>query len=133
MNNRTLRDRYVAESVATASPARLVVMLYDRLVLDLRQAEAALLEQDGDRAFELTQHATSIVGELLASLDPTAWDGARNLQQLYGWFLKELIGAGLRRDVERVRGVRALVEPLQEAWREAAVLVTPAEVATRAS
>ena len=35
------RDRYVGDSIATASPARLLVMLYDRLVLDLVQADQA--------------------------------------------------------------------------------------------
>jgi flagellar protein FliS len=125
MNTQTLRARYVADSVATASPTRLVVMLYDRLVLDLRQAEAALVEQDHVRALELTRHATDIVGELMSSLDVAAWDGAAGLMQLYTWFMKELIAAGIERDAARLRSVLKLVEPLQDAWREAAVAVAP--------
>ena len=35
MNASMIRNRYVGDSVATASPARLVTMLYDRLVRDL--------------------------------------------------------------------------------------------------
>ena len=42
MNASMIRNRYVGDSVATASPARLVTMLYDRLVRDLVTAEAAL-------------------------------------------------------------------------------------------
>ena len=38
MNAQTLRDRYVGDSIATASPSRLLVMLYDRLLLDLDNA-----------------------------------------------------------------------------------------------
>jgi flagellar protein FliS len=125
MNTQTLRARYVADSVATASPTRLVVMLYDRLVLDLRQAEAALVEQDHVRALELTRHATDIVGELMSSLDLAAWDGAAGLMQLYTWFMKELIAAGIERDAARLRSVLKLVEPLQDAWREAAVAIAP--------
>ena len=42
------QQRYAAESVATASPARLLLMLFDRLVRDLVMAEQAV--RDGDRA-----------------------------------------------------------------------------------
>jgi flagellar protein FliS len=30
-----MRERYLADSISTASPAKLLVMLFDRLVLDL--------------------------------------------------------------------------------------------------
>ena len=36
------RLRYVTDSVETASPARLLVQLYDRLVLDLNRGEQAM-------------------------------------------------------------------------------------------
>ena len=42
-----LRARYLADSVATASPARLLTLLYDRLLLDLHRAGSAL--ESGDR------------------------------------------------------------------------------------
>jgi len=40
--NPAMLQRYLADSVATASPAKLLVMLYDRLVLDLNRSEEAL-------------------------------------------------------------------------------------------
>jgi flagellar protein FliS len=121
MNARTLRERYVSDTVATASPARLVVMLYDRMALDLRQAEAAFESGDRGRGQELTRHASDIVCELMASLDVSSWEGAAGLMQLYTWFLKELIGAGTVGDLGRLAAVRRQIESLAEAWREAAV------------
>ncbi|HWG98650.1 MAG TPA: flagellar export chaperone FliS [Pilimelia sp.] len=114
------RERYLADSIATASPARLLVMLYDRLVLDLSRAEAALAA--GDTAEGSTQllHAQEIVIELRASLNLDAWEGAPGLAQLYGFLLTELVNANVRRDAARVAAARALVEPLRDAWREAA-------------
>jgi flagellar protein FliS len=118
--NPAARDRYLADSVSTASPAKLLVMLYDRLVLDLNRAEQAL--EDGDRAAASTQltHAQDIILELRTSLDTSAWPAAHGLAGLYGFLLIELIGANIRADAGRVAACRALVEPLRDAWREAA-------------
>jgi flagellar protein FliS len=93
MTSPALRDRYLADSVNTASPAKLLIMLYDRLILELR-----------------------------TTLDLDAWDGAAGLANLYGWLLTELIGANIKRDADRVAACRTLVEPLRDAWREAATL-----------
>ena len=37
------KGRYLAETVATATPARLLCLLYDRLVLDIVQGRDALV------------------------------------------------------------------------------------------
>lgn len=113
------RNRYLADSVATASAGRLLVMLYDRLVLDLSQAEERLHGGDRAGAGERLLHAQEIVAELRSSLDVTAWEGGPGLSALYGFLLTELVGANIRGDAERTAACRALVEPLRDAWREA--------------
>ena len=115
-----LRDRYLQDSINTASPAKLLLMLYDRLVLDLMKGEEALRGDDREQAHERITHAQEIVLELRTSLDVEAWSGAPALANLYGWMLTELIGANIGKDAERVAACRALVEPLRDAWREAA-------------
>jgi flagellar protein FliS len=120
MTSPVLRARYLNDSVATASPARLLIMLYERLVLDLTQAEAAL--QDGQRvtAGPLLMHAQEIIIELRSSLRLDVWDGAANLADLYGFLLTELVSANVQGDANRVAVCRTLVEPLLDAWRQAA-------------
>jgi flagellar secretion chaperone FliS len=115
-----LRDRYLQDSINTASPAKLLLMLYDRLVLDLMQGEEALRNEDRATSHERLTHAQEIVIELRTSLDVEAWSGAPGLANVYGWLLTELIGANIARDADRVASCRALVEPLRDAWREAA-------------
>jgi flagellar secretion chaperone FliS len=115
------RDRYLSDSINTASPAKLLVMLYDRLILDLGQGEEALRNGERETAHDRLTHAQEIVLELRTSLDVEAWSGAPGLANLYGWLLTELIGANIGRDADRVAACRALVEPLRDAWREAAV------------
>ena len=120
MTSPHLRDRYLQDSINTASPGKLLIMLYDRLVLDLMKAEEALRADAREEAHERLTHAQEIVLELRTSLDVDAWSGAPALANIYGWLLTELIGANIARDAERVAACRGLVEPLRDAWREAA-------------
>ncbi|WP_433792328.1 flagellar export chaperone FliS [Actinoplanes sp. CA-252034] len=115
-----LRDRYLQDSINTASPARLLIMLYDRLILDLMHGEEALRNDDRVLAYEKITHAQEIVLELRVTLDVEAWDGAPGLANLYGFVLTELIGANIKRDADRVASCRSLLEPLRDAWRDAA-------------
>ena len=128
MNYAAVRSRYLDDAVATASPAKLLTMLYDRLVLDLERAEAA--QHDGDRAGGGTHllHAQDIVSELTSTLDVDAWDGAPRLMSVYTYLLTELVGANVSGDPERTAACRELVEPLRDAWHEAADQLSGATV-----
>jgi flagellar protein FliS len=126
-----MQARYLADAVTTVSPGRLIVMLYDRLVLDLTRAETALRGGDRTRGADGLLHAQEILLELRASLDVTAWSGAPGLARLYSFLVTELIGANVRRDPDRVARCRALVEPLRDAWQEAVHTAQPEPVAIR--
>jgi flagellar protein FliS len=120
MSAASLRARYLGDSVATASPQQLLVMLYDRLALDLERAEERLTTGDRDGAREPVMHAQEIVLELRASLNVDVWEGGPRLAALYSWLISELIQANVKGDIRRVRDCRKVVEPLRDAWREAA-------------
>ena len=120
MSAASLRARYLGDSVATASPQQLLVMLYDRLALDLQRAEESLVLGDRGAAREPVMHAQEIVLELRASLQVDVWEGGPRLAALYSWLIGELIQANVKGDIRRVRDCRKVVEPLRDAWREAA-------------
>lgn len=121
--------RYADDSVSTASPSRLLVMLYDRLVLDLTRGEQAQRTGDRGAAAVTLGHAQDILAELLSSLDQNAWDGGPRLASLYAWLLKELSGAIVTDDADRTAACRQTVEPLRDAWAEAATHVPSAQPA----
>ncbi len=127
MNYGNLRERYVQDSVSTASPATLLIMLYDRLVLDLLRAEAALNDNNKQQASEQLLHAQDVVSELASTLDVDAWDGAKQLMSVYTFLITTLVEANLEGDVTKVVACRELVEPLQDAWQQAARTVAKAE------
>jgi flagellar protein FliS len=121
-----MRERYLADSTATASPARLLMMLFDRLVLDLDRGEQALLAGNRPEANTHLLHAQDIVTELHVSLNLDAWDGAASLAALYAFVETELVNANVRGEVAKVMAVRALIEPLRDTWREAALAAATA-------
>lgn len=115
------RAAYMDASVATASPARLLVMLYERLVLDVRKGLAAQQQGDHQEAHNQLLHAQDIVLELRASLDVDAWEGGPGLASIYDFLHVQLIRANIQRDPVTTQSCLLLVEDLCATWREAAL------------
>jgi flagellar protein FliS len=113
-------NRYLTDSLSTASPAALLVMLYDRLVLDLQRAEEAQVAGNREVAHENLVHAQAIVAEFQSSLKVDAWDGGANLAALYTWLLTELTRANVTGDPAKTAACRETAAELAEAWRQAA-------------
>jgi flagellar protein FliS len=114
------RRQYTRDAILSASPARLLTMLYDRLLLDLRRAEAAQDTADWQTASDNLLHAQDIIAELSATLRPGGWNGADGLRALYDYVRVALVNANIHRDPARTREAIALLTPLQESWHAAA-------------
>jgi flagellar protein FliS len=115
--------QYNRNAILSATPTQLVTMLYDRLVLDLKRAEAAQDEERWADAHEQLLHAQDIVAELSSSLRIDAWDGASNLFAIYVYVHQSLVDANIHRNVARTREAISLIEPLCESWHQAAQLI----------
>ncbi len=113
------RRQYLRDSVLSATPARLLTMLYDRLLLDLARAEQAQAAENWQAASAQLLHAQEIIAELSSSLKKDIWDGAENLFGLYTYVSNALMAANMHRDIKATRECIALLEPLREAWHEA--------------
>lgn len=114
------KARYASDATHTVSPARLVTMLYDRLVVDLAGAEDAMRRNDFGAVGTRIGRAQEILLELLATLDLEVWPEGEPLSRLYLWMVSELMEARLKSAPERVEQCRTLLEPLRDAWHEAA-------------
>ena len=128
-NTQQQRDRYAADSIMSASPMRLLTMLYDRLLLDLDRAEKAHESKSWAVASTNLLHAQDIVTELTSSLKVDAWDGGDRLLALYNYVAGALIDANVKRDTERIRESIELLEPLRQAWHEASMQLTATQPA----
>jgi flagellar protein FliS len=111
---------YLRDAVASASPTHLLVMLYDRLLLDLRWAEEAQRGEDWHAASVRLIHAQDIIAELTGTLRPEAWDGGTALMSLYVYVAQLMRTANVSHDVQRTVECIDLLEPLRQAWHAAA-------------
>lgn len=111
------------DAVLSATPVRLLTMLYDRLLLDLSRAEQAQSVQNWAVASDQLQHAQAILAELSGSLKLDVWDGADGLLALYTYVTNALVMSNIHRDVARTREAITLLEPLRAAWHDAAALL----------
>jgi flagellar protein FliS len=114
-------DAYMLASVATASPARLLVMLCDRLVLDLTRGLDA--QRSGDLAVANREllHAQEIVLALRGTLRTAEWEGGPRLASLYDFLHLEMVRANITKDPGITEGCLGLVTDLAATWREAAL------------
>ncbi len=119
---------YIRDSVETASPGRLLVMLYDRLALDLERAEHACAAGDVQTAHDTLVHAQEVITELHSSLDVSVWAPGQHLADLYAFLAEELCNANVSKDAAKVGACRRIIAPLHAAWREAAGVVEPPTV-----
>ena len=124
------KNAYVQSSVETASPARLLVMLYDRLVLDLQRGLAAQQAGDIPEAHTQLVHAQEIVIHLRSTLNVEAWDGGPGLASLYDWLHTELIKANVRKDASITEGCLGIVTDLADTWKQAALQLATAQAAS---
>jgi flagellar protein FliS len=114
---------YASVTAETASPQRLLTMLYDRLILDLTIAEAGMRTADYETTGRRLQHAQEILLELWASLDEKLWPEGAPLRAVYLWLVRELMACRMPPQPERLAACRELLEPLRDAWKQALELM----------
>lgn len=113
----TASRAYTESSVLTASPERLVVMLYDGAGRFLARAAAAIRNGDAGLAGEQIGRANAILDELLATLDREQGGAvAERLESIYLFCERTLVEAQLQRDPAKVDRVAAMLAELREAW-----------------
>jgi flagellar protein FliS len=111
------RVEYLTAAVTTATPEKLVLMLYDGAIQALARAEHALMNGRQSAVGPALRKAIAIVGELRASLDfERGGDIARNLFSLYGFVTDRLLSANIGKTVEPVVEAKAVLAKLKEGW-----------------
>jgi flagellar secretion chaperone FliS len=109
---------YQQQSIMTAPPERLVVMLYDGAIRFFFQAAAALREDARATALERLDRGEAIVDHLLATLDMSAGQVAERLAGVYVFCKRLLMEARIERDADKVDLVRGYLGELRDAWAQ---------------
>lgn len=110
-------DRYLETAVETASPARLIVMLYDGAIRFINEALYAMHQRDYETQNARLQRAQKILAELISSLDfDKGGEIAENLFRLYTYMYNQLVEANINDDAARLEHVVGLLSEIREAW-----------------
>ena len=116
---------YRANSVLTASPGQLVLMLFDGALKALAIARDAfsMPPEDLRRIAVINQQlikAQNIITQLQATLNLEAGDGkfAQEMHRLYDYYNRRLMDANIRKDVAPVVEVERLIGEVRDAWAE---------------
>lgn len=115
---------YRDTAVLTASPGQLVLMLYDGALKSMGIAKAALERPKSDfrRIEVINSHlikAHRILAELQGNLNMAeGGEVARNLHGLYGYHMRRLFEANMKKSAGPLIEVEGLVRELRDAWAE---------------
>lgn len=121
---------YLQQQVMTASPAKLVQMLYDHAIDSLKEAIKAIEENDIERRWKSTSKASEIITHLWTTLDMEGGgDISKNLDQLFAFMIMKLPEVDFKNNPEPARHVITLLEPLRNAWKELADKMSEQEMA----
>ena len=107
---------YKESSIMTAPPERLVVMLYDGAHRFLKQAAAAMRENDLAHSNDRLQRAEAIISELNVTLDMSAGEIAERLRAIYLFSRRHLAEARLERSPEKIDAVSRMLGELRQSW-----------------
>jgi flagellar protein FliS len=133
------RTLYRESAVRGASPVRLVVLLYEQIVEDLRRAAKAIDEKRIAKRTDAINHAILIIGHLQSKLNHEAGgEVARNLERFYNQSRQKLLEAQCQGSKDILSEQISLLLELRDAWTvvdqaEARSASLPVRVASAAS
>ena len=116
------RNNALDIQVETASPHRLVVMLYDGALMALAKAAMHIKQKETAKKGKAISHAINIIdGGLKASLDhKVGGELSEKLAALYEYMCIRLLQANLNNDIGAVEEVSGLLKEIKSAWEEIA-------------
>ena len=114
---------YKAQSIETASPGKLVLMLFDGALRFMDAAKQGFEEEDFTKRNEDVNNnlirAQNIVMELQGSLDMSVkGDLPGTLYRLYDFVIYQLQQANLKKDPEPIEHAQKTITELRDAWGE---------------
>ena len=112
---------YKTAQVTTASPTKVIVMLYEQIFVGCRDAKAAM--EAGDRATcgAKISRVHAILELLATSIDPSHDRAlADNLWGLYAYSMERLLEANAQQKTAPLDEVQRVLAPLHDAWKQIA-------------
>lgn len=113
---------YQQNSVMTASPQELTLMLYNGCLKFIRLAKKAMADKKFEEKNTNIIKAQKIVQELHITLNPDI-EISKSMAQLYEYINQRLIEANMKNELEILEEVEGYVIEFRDTWKQAMELV----------
>ena len=110
-------QQYQSNSVYTAAPAELTLMLYNGAIKFCNQGIEAITNKRIENANRAIIKAQDIIVELRATLDES-YPIALEFDRMYAFIIRLLKEANVAKDGERLIQARDLIKELRDLWKE---------------
>lgn len=119
MYNKPSSNPYFENSVNTASPAKLIELLYQNSIERLNKSIKSIENNNLQEANKQIIRVEDIIMELNISLNlEKGGEVAKNLRSLYNFMYAKLLEANTKKDIGILNEVKELLEDLLETWKE---------------
>lgn len=110
--------QYKQNSIMTASPQELTLMLYNGALKFIGQGKIYIEQKDIPKANESIMRSQDIIQELNITLDMD-YEVSTGLRSLYTYILDKLVDANISKDVKHLDEATEMVTELRDTWKEA--------------
>jgi flagellar protein FliS len=108
---------YQQNSVLTASPQELTLMLYNGCLKFIKLAKRAMLEKNFEEKNKNIIKAQMIIQELRSTLNSDI-ELSHGLEQMYEYLYNRLVEANMKNDIEALDEVVNFVMELRDTWKQ---------------
>lgn len=119
MYNQYGAQRYRETDINSISKEKMIVLLYERMQIDLMGAQKALENNDRIEMTKKINHSQRIVSELRGALNhDIGGDVSRNLESLYDFMFHEHLEVLVDQKISHIENCLKVIAPLLDAWRQ---------------
>ena len=110
-------NTYKQNSVTTASPGELTLMLYNGCLKFLGKAKVAISNKNIEEKNTNLQKSQAIITELMSTLNMNI-EISKQMLPLYEYMNQRLVEANLKNDTTIIEEVEGLVTEFRDTWKE---------------
>ena len=110
-------NSYKQNSVVTATPEELTLMLYDGAIKFMNISKYSIENKDLERAHTSLIRAQDIINELNYSLD-MKYDISKEMRNLYDFILSNLVDSNIKKDIVPLEEALVITHEMRDTWKE---------------
>lgn len=112
-----MTQAYRNNTIQTASPAELTLMLYDGAIKFCNIALAGLEQNDAEKASNNIIKAEKIIIEFRCTLD-FKYPVAKDFDIVYDYIYRRLVEANIKKDAETLEEALKYIREMRDTWKE---------------